>query len=71
MVHGIIAARLDAVPQAIECADSPPQLLAVFSGPQDPMNNGDTSKFCTTNTLSASDSTALTAPRRVKPMASE
>jgi micrococcal nuclease len=30
------------VPQAIECADSPPQLLVAFSGPPGPMNNGDT-----------------------------
>ena len=40
IVHGILAARLDAVPQAIECADSPPQLLVAFSGPPGPMNNG-------------------------------
>ena len=40
MVHGILAARLDAVPEAIECADSPPQLLAAFSGPPGTMNRG-------------------------------
>ena len=40
MVHGILAARLDAVPEAIECADGPPPLLAAFSSPPGTMNRG-------------------------------
>jgi hypothetical protein len=40
MGHGILAARRDAVPEAIECADSPPQLLAAFSSLPGPMNRG-------------------------------
>jgi hypothetical protein len=31
MGQGIFAATRDAVPEAIECADSPPKLLASFS----------------------------------------
>jgi len=40
MVHGILAARLDAVPEAIECADGPPPLLAASSSPPGTMNRG-------------------------------
>jgi hypothetical protein len=40
MVHGILAARRDAVPEAIECADGPPPLLAGFSSPPGTMNRG-------------------------------
>ena len=54
MVHGILAVRLDAVPEAIECADSPPQLLAAFSGPPGTMNRGG---------MQANDAEALMDPR--------
>ena len=38
MVRGILAARRDAVPEALECADSPSPLLAAFSSPPGSMN---------------------------------